>query len=149
MWLEETTSPVDLDEPLDPRGERVLALEQLDVALRPVAEAEVLPHRDLDRAELPDEHVVDELLRRLGGEGAVERDHDELLTPSAAIRSALTASGVSSFGAASGATTAGGCGSKVRTRVRAADDLPVAEVHAVELADGDVGAARGARRGAG
>src|SRR5918994_3269830 len=36
-------------------------------------------------------------------------------TPSAAIRSALIASGVSSFGADSGATTKRGCGSKVST----------------------------------
>ena len=50
----------------------------------------------------------------------------------------MIASEVSSFGAESGATTVRGCGSKVSDGVRAADHLAVAEVHAVELADGEV-----------
>ena len=56
-------------------------------------------------------------------------------TPSAAISSAFTASGVSSFGACWGATTETGWGSKVSTLSEPRDHLAVAEVHAVEGAD--------------
>ena len=55
---------------------------------------------------------------------------------------------VSSFGAASGATTWRGCGSKVSTVSAPPDHLAVAEVHAVELADRDVARAGARHRGA-
>ena len=78
MWLEETISPSASHELHDARRERVLLQQQRDVAARLVAEAEVLPHADALRAEPVEQDVVDELLRRLGGEGPVERDHHEL-----------------------------------------------------------------------
>ena len=56
-------------------------------------------------------------------------------TPRPAIRSAFCSSVVSSFGAASGATTVRGCGSNVSTLSAPRDDRAVADVHAVELAD--------------
>ena len=68
-------------------------------------------------------------------------------TPRPAIRSVLMSSDVSSFGAASGATTWRGCGSKVST-VSRRDHLAVAEVHAVELAHGDAARPRARHRGA-
>ena len=58
-------------------------------------------------------------------------------TPSDAIRSALTGSGVSSAGVRSGATTVAGCGSKVSTVSAPRDHLTVADVDAVEGSDGD------------
>ena len=72
---------VHLDHVDHARLERGLVGQQRGVALGAVAEAEVLPHRHLLRAELLDQHVVDELLRGLGGERAVERDHDQLAGP--------------------------------------------------------------------
>ncbi len=84
------------------------------------------------------------------GELGVERDHDQLLPrPAPAISSALRSSVVSSFGVCCGATTETGCGSNVSTLSAPVDHLAVAEVHAVEGADGDAARSRGARRRAG
>ena len=69
---------VDLHQRHHARLEGGLRAQQVGVALGLVAEAEVLPHRHLRGAELGDQDVVDELLRPLGGERAVERDHHEL-----------------------------------------------------------------------
>ena len=79
MWLETDDLPVDLEQRHDARLEARPALEQLRVALRAVAEAEVLADADERRAEPLDEHLVDERLRRLRGERRVELDHDELV----------------------------------------------------------------------
>ena len=53
------------------------------------------------------------------------------------MSSALRSSDVSSCGARVGAQDDGGCGSNVSDGVGAADDLAVAEVHAVERPDGE------------
>ena len=101
------------------------------------------PTLTCSRAERADEHVVDELLRRLRAANAPSNGMTtSSSTPSPATRSALVSSEVSSFGAASGATTARGCGSKVSTVSAPRDHLAVAEVHAVELADRHAARAR-------
>ena len=58
-------------------------------------------------------------------------------TPSEAIRSALTGSGVSSRGMCAGAITADGMGLEGEHGVGVADHVAVADVHAVEGADRD------------
>ena len=83
MWVEETISPSTSTISATVVVNAVAALQEVDVALGLVAEAEVLPHPHLGGGELADQDLVDELLRRLGGEGAVERDHHELLDPHA------------------------------------------------------------------
>ena len=76
--------------------------------------------------------------RRARGEVARRRgSRSAPATPSAAISSALRSSVVSSFGVCWGATTDTGCGSNVSTLSAPRDHLAVAEVHAVEGADGD------------
>ncbi len=69
---------------------------------------------------------------------AVERDHHQLVDAQARDQVALDRERAISLGAASGWITASGCGSKVSTVSRAADDLAVAEVDAVEGADRDL-----------
>ena len=136
---------VDLDERHDARLERGLRAQQVGVALGLVAEAEVLPDRDLASPRAADEHVVDELLRPLGGERAVERDHHQLAHAEAGDQVGLDVE--------RGQQLRRGVGRDDLARVRlegehgvgAADHLAVAEVDAVELADRDV-ARRGARR---
>ena len=107
---------LDLDERHDARLEaRRRRRSSSRVALRAVAEAEVLADRDARRLQRLDEHVVDEVL----GAALRERSSNGITTssstPSSATSSALRSSVVSSFGAASGRTTASGCGSNVRT----------------------------------
>ena len=106
---------VDLDELHDPRRERVLRGQQRRVALRAVAEAEVLADRDLDRAEPLDELVVDELLRGLRHALAVERDHDQLVDAERRDQVGLLLERGQQFGRGRGETTVRGCGSKVST----------------------------------
>ena len=116
MWLDETTSPSTSSSSTIARLEALVGAQQVGVALRLVAEAEVLADRHVRRAERADEHVVDELLRAARGELAVERDHDELLRRRASRRAAaLRRRSVSRRGAAPGCTTAVGCGSNVST----------------------------------
>ena len=115
MWVEETISPSTSTSGDDPRLERGLRAQQVGVALGLVAEAEVLPHRDLRRAELADEHVVDELLRRLGGELAVERDHDELAHPEPGDEVGLDVERGQQLGRGVGRDDRRGCGSNVST----------------------------------
>ena len=70
---------VDLQQRHDARLEALVGGEHVGVALRLVAEAEVLAHADVRGAERPDQHLVDELGRRARGELLVERDDDELV----------------------------------------------------------------------
>ena len=78
---------------------------------------------------------------------AVERDHDQLARRRApAIRSAFCSSVVSSFGADVGRDDRARVRLEGQHGVGAADHLAVADVHAVELAHGEV-ARRGARVG--
>ena len=112
-----------------------------------MAEAEVLPHADVLGAQRADEDVVDEALRAAPGEVRVERDDDELLDAELArSSSALRSSVVSRRGAPPGATTAARVRLEGDDGVGAADDLAVAEVDAVEGADGDPPRARLAPR---
>ena len=69
---------VGLDQRDDPGLELVVRLEHVLVALGLGAEAEVLADRDVRRAELSDQDVVDELLGRDLRELLVERDDDQL-----------------------------------------------------------------------
>ena len=118
-------------------AKRSSAASSARIALRAVAEAEVLADRHLLRAERADEHLVDELLRRCAAANSASKGITiSSSTPSAATSSALRSSVVSSFGVC--------CGRDHRDRVRverehavrARDHLAVAEVHAVEGADG-------------
>ena len=70
---------VDLEQVDHARLEARVGAQQLLVAGRLVAEAEVLPHADVLGLQRPDEDVVDEALRAARGELLVERDDDELL----------------------------------------------------------------------
>jgi hypothetical protein len=129
---------VELDELGDAGLERILGLQQRGVAARPMAEAEVLPHRHAPRAEPLDELAGDEVLGRLLGALAVERDHDELLDAELGDQLRL--------GLQRGEQLRRGVGRYDGARVRlerqhgvgAADDLAVAYMDAVELADGDI-----------
>ena len=116
MWLDETTSPSISSSSHDARLEAVVGAQQVGVALRLVAEAEVLADRDVRRAERADEHLVDELLRRARGERA-RRTGSRRAPARRATRSscALRAGSVSSRGAAPGRMTVVGCGSNVST----------------------------------
>ncbi len=118
------------------RLELRVGAQQLLGALGALAEAEVLAHRDPLGAQPRDQHLVDELLRALGGEARVERDHNELLHAEPGDQVALHGKGVEQL--------RGGLGVDHRQRVRiegqdrvaAADDLAVPEMHPVEGADG-------------
>ena len=133
---------VDLEQLDDPRLEAPVGAQQLGVALRLVAEAEVLADRDVRRAERADEHVVDELLRAARGELAVERDDDELLD--AERRDELRLALQVGEQARRGARLHDGGRMRLERQdgVGARDDLAVAEVHAVERPDRDAPRAR-------
>ena len=81
MWLEETISPSTSTSVADAGLEALVGPQQVGVALRLVAEAEVLAHRrPAWRRSALDEDVVDELLRRCArAKSRVERDDDHLL----------------------------------------------------------------------
>jgi hypothetical protein len=129
---------VALDELDDARLERVLGAQQRDVALRLVAEAEVLPDAHGVRSKLADEHVVDEALGGLARERAVERDDDELAHAEPRDEVDLRGERRDQLRRV--------CGRDDRARVRlerehgvgAAHHLAVPDVHAVELADRDM-----------
>ena len=77
FWaLKDVTIHVDQGETLDrePAGGPDAA-EQVDVATALVSEVEVLPHDHGPGGQAPDQHLVDELLGRLGGPVLVEADH--------------------------------------------------------------------------
>src|SRR3954469_2747646 len=126
---------VDLEQRLDVDLEAPVGGQHLGVALRPVAEAEVLPHRDALRPEPLDEHVVEEVLRAALAELAVERDDDDLLHAQSGHQLGLAVE--------RGQQLRSGGRLDDRDRVRlerqhgvaAVDDPPVAEVDAVERAD--------------
>ena len=142
MCVEETISPSTSTSSATRVLERVLRPQQLRVALGAVAEAEVLPHRDRSAPRPLDQLAVDELLGGLGGEGAVERDHDELAHAEAGDQVGLDRQRRQQLRR--------GVRRDHEPRVRlegehgvgAADDLAVADVHAVELAHGEVALAR-------
>jgi hypothetical protein len=133
---------VELDQARHARLEAALGREQRRVAAGAVAEAEVLPDRDPVGVEPLDQHTLDELLGRLARERAVERDHDELAHAEAADQVGLDVQGREELGRGVGRDD----GARVRLEgehgVGAADDLAVADVDAVELADGEVARAR-------
>ena len=106
---------VDLQQRLDARLEARVGAQHVGVALRLVAEAEVLAHRDVRGPERLDEHVVEELLRAALGELAVERDDDQLLDAEPGDELGLALERRQQPRRRPGATTDGGCGSKVRT----------------------------------
>jgi hypothetical protein len=148
MWLDETISPSASKSGLDPGLEARVGAQQVRVALRLPAEAEVLAHRDVRGAEGADEHVVDEVLGRHRRELAVERDDHELLDAEAGDELGLALDRRQQARRAAR-------DDRLRVRVErqhgvgAADDRAVAEVDAVEGADGhpararlDVGQAR-------
>ena len=129
---------VDLDE-VDHAGlERLLGAQQRDVALGAVAEAEVLPHAHPLGAEPPDQHVVDEVLRRAARERAVERDHDELAHAQPGDQVGLRVQRRDQLRRRVGRHDRARVRLERQHGVGAADHLAVAQVHAVELADRDV-----------
>ena len=133
---------VDLEQRRHARLEALVGREHRGVALRLVAEAEVLPHAHVRGAELADQHVVDELLRRARGEPLVERDHHELLHADALDQLGLAVEGRQQR--RRGVRRDDGRRVRVEGQhgVGAADHLAVAQVHAVERADGDAPRAR-------
>jgi hypothetical protein len=103
-----------------------------------VAEAEVLPHRHLRGAELGDQDVVDELLRPLGGERAVERDHHELAHAEAGDQVGLDLQRGQELGRGVRRDHLARVRLEGQDGVRAPDHLAVAEVDAVELPHRDM-----------
>ena len=145
MWLEETISPSTSTSGTTRVSKRASARSSAGVALRAVAEAEVLAHRDLRRRRARSTSTsVDELLARLRCAKAPSNGiTTSSSTPSAGDQLGLALERRSAASArASGATTASGCGSKVSTVSAPRDHLAVAEVDAVELADRDAARAR-------
>ena len=134
--------PVGLHELGNAHVKTAALAQQRDVTLGPMAEAEVLPDRHLRRAELPDEHIVDERVRRLGRELGIERDHHELLDAEPGDDVLLDRQRCDQLRRGIRRDH----GTRVRLegedRVGVADNRTVAEMHAVELADGDVAWAR-------
>jgi hypothetical protein len=131
-----------LDQRHHPGLEPRVGRQQLRDAGRTVAEAEVLPDRDMLGAQALDQHMVDELLRGLLGEALVERDHHQLRDPQAGHQLGLDVEAGQELGGPLGV------GHRERVRlerqhgVGTGDHRPVAEVHAVELADRDPAGAR-------
>ena len=115
MWLEETISPSTSSSGCTTVVKRSSAASRRGSPWALWPKRKFSPIATLRGPERAHEHVVDELVGGLRREGRVERDHDQLLTPSASISSALRASGVSSFGVCWGATTETGWGSNVST----------------------------------
>ena len=56
-----------------------IASEHLDVAAALVPEVEVLTDDETPRVQAIDEHLLDEVFRRLGGANVVEREHDRVV----------------------------------------------------------------------
>jgi len=108
-------SPLDLEQRVHDRVKAPVAGQQRGVAGGAVPEAEVLSDRHLRRAERPDEHVVDEALRRARCEGLLERDHDQLGDPQRGDQLSLARQRREQPGVCCGATTDTGWGSKVST----------------------------------
>jgi hypothetical protein len=92
------------------------------------------------------EHVLDESLRRLGGEMRVEMLHHHAIHAVAAQRVELVAQQGDTGGSVLGAKNSRGCGSNVITHsgrprasaaARAREQRLVAAMHTVEIADGE------------
>ena len=148
MWVEETISPSTSTSGTTRVSNSSCALQQLGVALAPCCRSGSSRRPRPARRRAADQHVVDELLGGLRGERRRRTGSPPARrTPRPAIRSRLTANDMSSFGAASGWIDRQRVRLEGEHGVGAADDLAVAEVHAVELADRD--AARGAPLGVG
>ena len=133
---------VDLEQRDDARLEAPVRAQQLRVALRAVAEAEVLADADERRAEPLDEHLVDELLRALRRERRVELDHDELLDAERGDELGLALERRQQPRLVPGRDDRGRVRVEGQHRVGARDHLAVPEVDAVERADGDAPRAR-------
>src|SRR5215218_1918273 len=140
---------VDLEQRDDAHLEAPVCAQQRRVALRPVAEAEVLPHAHVRRPQRAGQHLVEEALRAAHGELGVERHHDELLDAEAGHELGLALERRQQQRRARRGDDRHRMGVERQHGVRAADDLAVAEVHAVEGPDGhaprawlDVGQAR-------
>ncbi len=99
-----------------------------------MAEAEVLADRDLGRAEALHQLVVDERLRRLRREGAVERDHDQLVDAERRDQVGLLVERRQQLGRRLRRDDRARVRFEGHDAVGAADDLAMAGVHAVELA---------------
>ena len=138
MWLEDTVSPATSTSGTTRVSNSLVRAQELGVALGALAEAEVLADRHVAGAELADQHLLDEVLVVLLAERAVERDHDQLLDPEPGDQVALEVERLQQLGQ----RVRGDHRQRVRVegehRVHAADHLAVAEVDAVERADGDL-----------
>ena len=148
MWVEETISPSTSTSGTTRGSNAFCARSRSASPLALWPKRKFSPTDTSVGAELADEHVVDELLRPLGGERAVERDHHELAHAEAGDQVGLDVE--------RGQQLRRGVGRDDLARVRlegqhgvgAGDHLAVAEVHAVELADRDVARAASRHRGA-
>ena len=144
MWLEETISPSTSSSGTTRVSKRSSAREQS--RRRPGARWPKRKFSPTETCVAPsalDEHVVDEVLGAARGEVAVERDRRRApRRPSDAISSALRSSVVSSLGGVPGRDDRQRMRIERDDGVGAADDLAVAEVHAVERADGHAPRAR-------
>src|SRR2546421_334149 len=118
------------------RLELVVPREKARVAARALAEAEVLADRHLGCAELPYQDLLDELLRALLREVAVERNNDQLVDAKAVDQVALDRERVEQLGHRLRMED----GKRVRVerehRVAVPDHGTMAQVDAVEGADG-------------
>ena len=126
---------VDLDQRHDPGLEARVGGQHVGSPAAPWPKRKFSPDRDVRRLQRADEHLVDELLRRLRANRSSNGITTSSETPSAATSSTLTSRLVSSLGAAR-VDHRQRMGLEGEHRVVAGDHLAVAEVDAVELAHG-------------
>ena len=139
MCVDETISPSHLDQA--PRRwwrTRPASRSSATSPLAAMPEAEVLPHLHLGRAERADQHLVDELLRALHLDArGRKRTTTSSRTPRPAIRSALHRQRREQLRRGVRRHDRAGVWLERQDGVRVPDHRLVAEVDAVEFADGD------------
>ena len=133
---------VDLDKRHHPGLELGAGGEHLWIALRPGAEAEVLPDRDPLGPEPLDQDPLDEALGRHGCELAIKGDDDQLAHPQSLDHVALHREWHDQLRQRRRVEDFQGVGIEGEDRVGGVDHLPVAQVDAVEGADRDVAGAQ-------
>ena len=136
MWLEETISPSTSTSGTTRVSNRASAASIAGSPARAMAEAEVLAHRHVRRAQRADQHVVDELLRP---SGAANRSSNGITTssstPSCDDQLRLGLEARQQLRRRLRPDHAQRVRLEREHRVAAADHLAVAQVDAVELAD--------------
>ena len=115
MWVEETISPSTSTSSTTRVSNAALGAQQAGVALRAVAEAEVLAHRHALGADALDQHVVDELLAVCEAKTPSNGTTISSSTPSAGDQVGLGRERREQLRAPPRGDDRGGCGSKVST----------------------------------